>query len=164
MSNAVRIAWVILLAIATSPVALVATQQKPQESGTRPRKRGATSPASQQAIPPYHKSAKQAKPFPALIPASHFHNYPVVARAYQIANDIPGVMAQQPCYCNCDKFFGHSSLLDCFASDHTAGCAICVKEAFFTEQLTKQGKRPAEIRQAIIRGDWRNVTLNPPSR
>jgi hypothetical protein len=30
------------------------------------------------------------------------------------------VLAQQPCYCNCGDSFGHGSLLDCFASDHSA--------------------------------------------
>jgi hypothetical protein len=72
-------------------------------------------------------------------------------------------MSQQPCYCNCDKFFGHSSLLDCFASDHTAGCAICVKETFLTFQLTKQGKTPSQVRKAIVRGDWQKIDINQPS-
>jgi hypothetical protein len=54
------------------------------------------------------------------VPASVFRDYPAVARAYQIASQIPGVIAQQPCFCYCDKF-GHRSLLDCYASDHGAG-------------------------------------------
>src|SRR5207248_10440656 len=58
------------------------------------------------------------------------------------------------CYCRCDKVFGHGSLLDCFASDHTAGCPICLKEAFLTYQLSKQGKTPSEIREGIIKADW----------
>lgn len=77
-------------------------------------------PAAKPGVPPYHNSAEAAKPFPRLLPATYFRSHPVVARAYQIASEIPGVIAQQPCYCYCDKF-GHRSLLDCYASEHGAG-------------------------------------------
>jgi hypothetical protein len=125
-------------------------RQSPQESKQTP------------PVPPYHRSAKDAQPFPELLPPSQFAKYPVVARAYEIAHLIPGVLAQQPCYCGCDRHFGHASLLDCYASDHTAGCMVCLKESFFTFQMTRQGKKPAEIREAIIRGDWRNTNLDQP--
>lgn len=71
-------------------------------------------------VPPYYASAEAAKPFPRLVPASRYRGYPLVQRAYQVAAEIPEVIAQQPCYCYCDKF-GHASLLDCYASDHGAG-------------------------------------------
>jgi hypothetical protein len=71
-------------------------------------------------MPPYFESAEAAKPFPALVPAAYFSRTPVVARAYEIANEIPQVLAQQPCYCYCDKS-GHRSLLDCYTTDHAAG-------------------------------------------
>ena len=86
----------------------------------------------------------------------------VVVRAYEIAAKIPKVLAQEPCYCGCDRHFGHHSLLDCYASDHTAGCAVCVQEAFLAYELHKQGKTPAQIRAAIMRGDWRGIDLNHP--
>jgi Protein of unknown function with PCYCGC motif len=112
-----------------------------------------------QATPPYHKSAADAKPLPKLLPASDFSDRPVVAKAYEIANKIPLVLAQQPCYCHCDSHFGHTSLLDCFTSTHTAGCGVCMAETFFAYEMTKQGKTPAEIRGGIIRGDWKQVGL-----
>lgn len=71
-------------------------------------------------MPPFHESAEAAKPFPKLLLASSFRDYPIVARAYRIASQIPEVIAQQPCYCYCDKF-GHRSLLDCYTSEHGAG-------------------------------------------
>ena len=117
-----------------------------------------------QPTPPYHKSAEESKPLPRLLPASNFSDRPLVARAYQIANEIPLVLAQQPCYCHCDKAFGHTSLLDCFASSHTAGCGICMAETFFAFQMTKQGKTPAEIRDAIVRGDFRRGGVNSNSK
>jgi uncharacterized protein with PCYCGC motif len=107
--------------------------------------------------PPYHKSAEDAQPLPRLLPASDFSDRPMVARAYRIANEIPLVLAQQPCYCHCDRAFNHTSLLDCFASTHTAGCGICMAETFLAYRMTKQGKTPAEIRAAISRGDWKKA-------
>jgi hypothetical protein len=72
------------------------------------------------ATPPYHESAEAAQPFPRLMAPERYRDYPHIERAYRIAHRIPGVLAQQPCYCWCDKF-GHGSLLDCYASDHGAG-------------------------------------------
>jgi hypothetical protein len=71
-------------------------------------------------IPPYHESAAAARPFPRLLPAAYFRNTPLVAKVYQLASEIPEVLAQEPCYCYCDRY-GHKSLLDCYASDHAAG-------------------------------------------
>ena len=41
-------------------------------------------------------------------------------RAYQIAHEIPEVLAQMPCFCECESF-GHENLLDCFIDQHGAG-------------------------------------------
>lgn len=71
-------------------------------------------------VPPYYESAAAAKPLPRLVSPEYFRDFPVVERVYRITHGIPEVLAQQPCYCWCDKF-GHGSLLDCFASDHGAG-------------------------------------------
>ncbi|HXJ96732.1 MAG TPA: CYCXC family (seleno)protein [Terriglobia bacterium] len=108
-----------------------------------------------ETTPPYHKSAEDAKPLPKLLPATDFIDRPLVVKAYAIAHQIPLVLAQQPCYCHCDREFGHSSLLDCFASSHTAGCGVCMAETFFAYEMTKQGKTPSEIRAAIVRGEWK---------
>ena len=118
--------------------------------------------AAKKPVPPYFKSVKAAKPLPHVLPASRFAGRPVVVRAYELAAKIPEVLVQEPCYCGCDKHEGHHSLLDCYASDHTAGCAVCVQEAFLAYELHKQGKTPAQIRAAIMRGDWRGVDINRP--
>jgi len=155
--------WLVLVAL-LAPLAISQAQQTSGESSSASKDTHSLSQtAAKQAVPPvpaYHRSEKEAKPFPALLPASQFQRYPVIARAYEIAHEIPGVLAQQPCYCYCDRHFGHSSLLDCYASTHTAGCMTCLKETHFAYQMTKQGKKPAAIRAAIIRGDWRDVNLN----
>jgi hypothetical protein len=41
-------------------------------------------------------------------------------QAYQIAGEIPAVLAQVPCFCECEAF-GHENLLDCFIDKHGAG-------------------------------------------
>ncbi len=40
-------------------------------------------------------------------------------RAYQVAREIPDVLAQMPCFCECEAF-GHENLLDCFIDNHAA--------------------------------------------
>jgi hypothetical protein len=36
---------------------------------------------------------------------------------------------------------------------------ICLKEVLLAGKMHKQGKKPAEIRAAIIRGDWQQIEL-----
>jgi hypothetical protein len=156
MKYRIRVVLLVAVAISLSKFTVLGSQQDKHEQSSG----GADSKDGTQAIPPYHKSAEDAKPLPRLLPASTFSDRPLVARAYEIASEIPFVLAQQPCYCHCDKAFGHGSLLDCFVSSHTAGCGICMGETFFAFRMTKQGKTPAEIRDAIIRGDWKNADIN----
>ena len=42
------------------------------------------------------------------------------ARAYQIVQEIPEILDQLYCYCECDKHLGHQSLLSCFVDSHAA--------------------------------------------
>lgn len=110
---------------------------------------------AQEQVPSFYQSAEAAKPFPATLPPETFDK-PAVARAYRAAREIPGVLAQPPCYCWCNRI-GHRSLLDCFASRHAESCLICTNEALLAERMTRAKKMPPEIREAIIRGDWRLV-------
>jgi hypothetical protein len=41
-------------------------------------------------------------------------------RAYQVAKEIPEVLTQIPCFCECEVY-GHENLLDCFIDSHGAG-------------------------------------------
>ncbi len=40
--------------------------------------------------------------------------------AYQVAKEIPEVLAQMPCFCGCETY-GHENLLDCFVDRHGDG-------------------------------------------
>ncbi len=70
--------------------------------------------------------------------------------AYKAVREIPVTIAQMPCYCHCDRGFGHKSLYSCFQDDHAAHCAVCVNEALLTLKLEKEGKTPAQIRDQIV--------------
>lgn len=115
-------------------------------------------------VPAHHTAppAKGAK-VPPILPAperwGQSFKYPVQVRAYEVAEKIPGVLYQQPCYCHCDRSVGHTSLHSCFESTHAAHCDACMKEAFYAYQMTKQKKTPAQIREGIIRGDWEKIDL-----
>ncbi len=112
-----------------------------------------------ETIPSYFASAEAARPYPATLPPSQFP-HPIIARAYLVAQQIPGTLAQQPCYCFCYRTAGHRGLLDCFADLHGAACGVCIQEALLADKLQKEGRTAPQIREAIIRGDWRSVELN----
>lgn len=106
---------------------------------------------------PFYDDPEEAKPFPATLEPSRF-GVSIVSRAYGIARQIPEVLVQQPCHCNCGVL-GHRSLLDCYASFHAANCTACLQEAVFTQQMTAAGRTPVEIREDIDTGLWRNADL-----
>ena len=85
--------------------------------------------------------------------------YPFQVRAYQLAAKTSGVIYQQPCYCFCDRNFGHNSLRSCFESEHGANCSVCMQEVFYAYKMTRKGKTAAQIRQGILRGDWKSIDL-----
>jgi Protein of unknown function with PCYCGC motif len=71
-------------------------------------------------IPAYIANIEKARPLPKVLDPAHFSD-PIVVKAYRYAQKNPELFAQQPCYCYCDAGNGHRSLLDCFATDHSAG-------------------------------------------
>jgi len=108
--------WALAIVVAIV-AAFLFLEEEAKAPPTRPVLRTSAAPAS--PVPPFHRSAEAARPFPALQDPARYQ-IPVVAEAYRIARDIPEVLAQQPCYCNCGESFGHGSLLDCYATDHGA--------------------------------------------
>jgi alpha-L-fucosidase len=84
--------------------------------------------------------------------------YPYQTHAYELAAKIPAVLHQQPCFCYCDRM-GHNSLHSCFEGTHGAQCATCLKEVYYSYAEHKKGKTAAQIRQGIIKGEWKQVNL-----
>jgi hypothetical protein len=97
-------------------------------------------------------------PFPATLDPAPFKRADV-RQAYQVAKEIPGVLAEQPCYCYCQRQ-GHRGLLDCFRTEHASNCTMCIKEALLAGKMHREGKSTGEIRAAIIHGDWANVVTS----
>lgn len=113
-----------------------------------------TRKATKVPAPPFYSSAAAAQPLPTTLEPSRFQEAKIQG-AYAIARQKPAVLAQQPCYCGCEHQ-GHRSLLDCFRSEHAAACSTCVREANYAREMEGRGKCPAEIRDGIIRGDWKS--------
>lgn len=113
-------------------------------------------------VPAYH-AAPPAKPMAPVMSGEQLtgpyftHSYQVTA--YKMAEKIPEVLHQLPCYCRCDRALGHKSLHSCFEGTHGAACATCMREAVYAYQQTKLGKTPTEIRGAIERGEWQSVDV-----
>jgi hypothetical protein len=84
--------------------------------------------------------------------------YPFQSHAYELAAKIPRVLYQQPCYCYCDRM-GHTSLHSCFESTHGAQCATCLKEVYYSYTEHQKHRTAGQIRQGIIKGEWKQVNL-----
>ena len=109
------------------------------------------SPADNPAKPriPAYQSASEVRNLPPTLPASEF--FGKSREAYEVAKKIPETLAQLPCYCECDKAFGHKSLHTCFVDDHASQCAVCVDEALLAYKLQKDEKlTPEQVREKII--------------
>ena len=91
--------------------------------------------------------------------------YDFQRRAYQAAAKVPRVLHQLPCYCFCDRSVGHTSLHTCFEGDHGSHCSTCMQEAFYAYEMTKRGKTAKQIREGIMRGEYKSIdlrTMNGP--
>jgi len=100
-------------------------------------------------IPAYYTTEPDAATLPPTLSPDAFTGNKRLA--YEVAKEIPEVLAQLPCYCHCDRGHGHKSLHSCFESEHGENCGICINEALMAYNLHKQGKRVSEIRDQIIR-------------
>jgi len=107
------------------------------------------------SIPAYHAEASKGELPKTLNP--EFFSDPLVKNAYAVAARIKKTLYQQPCYCHCDRSKGHSSLLDCFASEHGSGCGTCIYEDLYAYEQVHKDKTPAQIREGIIKGEWKSV-------
>src|SRR5437763_1262050 len=118
---------------------------------------GAKTKETADTVPAYHAKVPR-KPLPATLSWAQFPN-PYVQNAYYLASKIREVLYQQPCYCHCDRTFGHGSLLDCYTrpDKHAAVCQTCLMETFFAYEETQAGKTPEQIRREIMHGDWQHV-------
>jgi hypothetical protein len=145
-SSGLLVHWPVIV-FGSALVALVSTlAYQASHSAPPSRERGS------RAVPVHYDRAGDAMPFPATLEPGSFKQTEV-REAYQTAKEIPEVLAQQPCYCYCQRK-GHRSLLDCFKTDHAASCSICTREALLAAQMHRHQKSAQEIRRAITQGPW----------
>ncbi len=114
-------------------------------------------------VPAYNPGPpKKGEKLPPILPRDQLwgasFTRPYQSKAYLLAAKIPVVLHQQPCYCYCDRM-GHNSLHSCFESTHGANCATCLKELYYAYDQTQKHKTAKQIREGIIRGDWKEVDL-----
>lgn len=102
-------------------------------------------------LPAFFKNAESLpQPLPPTLPPEKFTNEQI-KKAYQVAREIPATLAQLPCFCYCDKGFGHKSLHSCYEDDHSAGCSTCIDEALMAYNLQiEQGQSIEQVRNTII--------------
>jgi hypothetical protein len=98
---------------------------------------------------PVHPEPRPEITGETVVPAERYAAYPRIAAVYRQAAEIAPVLDGLRCYCECDRHSGHYSLLSCFESDHGAACDICLTEAAFAHQMTKEGRSLKEIRKAV---------------
>jgi hypothetical protein len=104
---------------------------------------------SHSARVPAYQNAAQIDNLAPTLPANKFIGKS--REAYGVAKEIPKTLAQLPCYCECDRGFGHKSLHSCFVDDHASQCAVCVDEALLAYKLQKEEKlTPEQVREKII--------------
>ncbi len=113
-------------------------------------------------VPAFHLKVPRG-PLPPLLAAQQrtgeYFSHPYQVAAYEMADDVPELLYQMPCYCRCDRALGHKSLHSCFEVSHGAVCTTCMSEAVFVYEQSRLGKTPVQIRAAIERGDWQEVDL-----
>jgi hypothetical protein len=74
-----------------------------------------------------------------------------IGEAYRAAAEVPDLLDQLYCYCECEKSVGHKSLKSCFVDLHGANCGICRKEALLAWRLHREGRSVLEIRNEVDR-------------
>jgi len=106
-------------------------------------------PADKNTVPAHFEEAPlRASLGPTLPPEQFFGK---AKEAYTVVREIPQTIAQLPCYCHCDREFGHKSLYSCFEDEHASHCDVCVREALLALKLEKEQRMsPAQIRDTIV--------------
>jgi hypothetical protein len=96
----------------------------------------------------YQLTASGAKLVHTMDP-NYFSKDPKARAAYQVAKDMPEVLAELPCFCGCMTAMGHESNLFCFRDEHGSGCNICEDIALEARDMHDKGLSIDRIKQAI---------------
>jgi Protein of unknown function with PCYCGC motif len=97
------------------------------------------------------QASKDAMPFPQTLDPAPFQ-IANIREAYSVAKQTPDFLAQQPCYCYCQRM-GHRNVLDCFTSLHSTRCDIWINEA---TQLRNGQARASFQALCLVSLRWRD--------
>ena len=158
MSTKTLLITIVALALVVGALIYAKSESNPTSPPTKQTETAQTEPSHSESphvnqprvakIPAY-QSASEARELPPTLPPEKFFGKPM--DAYAVAKKIPETLAQLPCYCHCDRGFGHKSLHTCFVDDHAAHCAVCVDEALLAYRLQiDEGLTPEQIRNRIV--------------
>lgn len=150
MKIRILLAVIAVLSFAGLAYLLTRPNSHPQEPAAAHSTHGVADSATTQArrVPAYQESS-QIGALPPTLPAAQFIGK--TREAYTVAKQIPATLAQLPCYCECDRGFGHKSLQSCFVDNHASQCAVCVDEALLAYKLQREEKlTPEQVRARII--------------
>jgi hypothetical protein len=120
----------------------------------------ASSQTTESKRPPAFHENPPTEPLPTTVDPEEFRYNRAAFVAYALARRIRETLYQVPCYCHCDREAGHQSLLDCFTSKHGAMCTVCQEEVVFCHLQRGKGKSPAQIREAMAKGEAFRVNLD----
>jgi hypothetical protein len=123
--------------------------------------------ANNQDIPAFHKAppAKGEKLAPILTDQqleAYGLTLPAQKESYKAAARSSSVVYQLPCYCYCDRNHGHKSLRSCFEGTHGANCSTCAQEALYAHKMSTKGWTASQIRDGIVRGEFKQIDLQNP--
>jgi uncharacterized protein with PCYCGC motif len=155
MKHRILFALIAVLALGAGSLLLIQSREKTsRQEDLNAALFGPASPAPKtvhdhSARVPAYQSASEINKLAPTLPAGGFIGK--TREAYSVAKKIPQTLAQLPCYCECDRGFGHKSLHTCFVDDHASHCAVCVDEALLAYKLQNEEKLTAEqVRERII--------------
>ncbi|MCG6957518.1 MAG: PCYCGC domain-containing protein [Gemmatimonadetes bacterium] len=97
----------------------------------------------------HHPTPRVASEQARVLPASRYVDYPRVQEAYKMAAQVTDALDGIYCYCECAEHMGHYSLLECFSSDHAAGCDVCMSEGTLVYKMIQKGAALDAIRAEI---------------
>lgn len=143
----------VIIAVVLGGVAVFALMRRPagtqhSESATHSTEHAAPASSDAKSIPAHYETEPPRSTLAATLDPEKFNGK--TRDAYRIAREAPQLIAQLPCYCYCDRGFGHKSLHSCYVDDHAAHCAVCVDEVLIAYDLQKRGLSPQQIRDQII--------------
>ena len=145
-----RIVIPVLLTVLAAGALLACNRQEQQPPARKEAARTRTPQSPAETEVPAHYKTEPAKG--SLAPTLSPEMFEGRTReAYRAVGEMPELIAQMPCYCHCDKGFGHKSLQSCFVDDHAAHCDVCVREALAAYKMRKeQGLTGPQIRERIV--------------